>query len=163
MELQKKKLEKVKNTLDIIQKKGTKADYNLLIYSQVINLVDYNFRLMETLMNFDKAKTIEEEVHHLETIYDINNEFTLIRKEFEEVYSQTRILNKPEDYILDQDHHRHTANQSINFDWQFTSEIMLLKKIQDAESLLHTYCPFHLLPKNNIHFPKKHVVLLLPP
>ncbi len=130
LELQKKKLEKVKNTLDIILKEGTKADYNLLIYIQVSNLVDYNFRLMETLMNFDKAKTIDEEVQHLETIYDINNEFTLIRKEFEEVYSQTRILNKPEDYILDQDHHRHPANQSINFDWQFTSEIMLLKKIE---------------------------------
>ena len=101
-----------------------------MIYRQVCNLVDYNFRLMETLMNFDKAKTIGEEVHHLEAIYDINNEFTLIRKEFEEVYSQTRRLNKPGDYILDQDHHRHPANQSINFDWQFTSEIMLLKKIE---------------------------------
>tara|TARA_Y100000992_G_C20986564_1_gene359886 strand:- start:298 stop:609 length:312 start_codon:yes stop_codon:yes gene_type:complete len=85
---------------------------------------------METLMNFDKAKTIDEEVHHLETIYDINNEFALIRKEFEEAYGQTRLLNKPEDYILDQDHHRHPANQSINFDWQFTSEIMLQKKIE---------------------------------
>jgi hypothetical protein len=45
------------------------------------------------------------------------------------VYSQSRVLNKPENYILDQDHHRHPANQSINFDWQFISEIFFLAKV----------------------------------
>ena len=130
LKLQKKKLEKVKNILDNFQKVGTKSDYNLMIYRQVGNLVDYNFKLMEILRNFDKAKTIDEEVDHLETLYDIKNEFASVRDEFEEVYSQTRILNKPENYILDQDHHRHPANQTISFDWQFTSEIMLLKKIE---------------------------------
>ena len=130
MKLQKKKLEKVKNILDNFQKVGTNSDYNLMIYRQVSNLVDYNFKLMEILRNFDKAKTIDEEVNHLETLYIIKNEFASVRDEFEKVYSQTRILNKPENYILDQDHHRHPANQTINFDWQFTSEIMLLKKIE---------------------------------
>ena len=128
LKLQKKKLEKVKNILDNFQKVGTKSDYNLMIYRQVSNLVDYNFKLMEKLNNFDTAKTIDEETDYLEALYKIKNEFELVRKEFEEVYSQTRILNKPENYILDQDHHRHPANQTINFDWQFTSEMMLLKK-----------------------------------
>ena len=130
LKLQKKKLEKVKNILDNFQRVGTKSDYNLMIYRQVSNLVDYNFKLMEKLNNFDTAKTIGEETDYLEALYKIKNEFELVRKEFEEVYSQTRILNKPENYILDQDHHRHPANQTINFDWQFTSEIMLLKKIE---------------------------------
>ena len=130
LKFQKKKLEKVKNILDNFQKVGTNSDYNLMIYRQVSNLVDYNFKLMEKLNNFDTAKTIDEETDHLEALYKIKNEFELVRKEFEEVYSQTRVLNKPEDYILDQDHHRHPANQTINFDWQFTSEIMLLKKIE---------------------------------
>ena len=130
LKLQKKKLEKVKNILDNFQKVGTKSDYNLMIYRQVSNLVDYNFKLMEKLNKFDKAKTIDEETDYLEAVYKIKNEFELVRKEFEAVYSQTRILNKPENYILDQDHHRHPANQTINFDWQFTSEIMLLKKIE---------------------------------
>mgnify|MGYP001354535607 CR=1 FL=1 len=44
-------------------------------------------------------------------------------QKFEEVYSKTRILEKPNSYILDQDHHNHPANQSKNFDWQFFSEI----------------------------------------
>ena len=108
-----------------------------MIYRQVSNLVDYNFKLMEKLNNFDTAKTIDEETDYLEALYKIKNEFELVRKEFEEIYSQTRILNKPENYILDQDHHRHPANQTINFDWQFTSEMMLLKKIEK-----------HFKPKN---------------
>tara|TARA_B100001115_G_C15778144_1_gene382522 strand:+ start:6 stop:1049 length:1044 start_codon:yes stop_codon:yes gene_type:complete len=137
LKLQKKKLEKVKNILDNFQKVGTKSDYNLMIYRQVSNLVDYNFKLMEKLNNFDTAKTIDEETDYLEALYKIKNEFELVRKEFEEIYSQTRILNKPENYILDQDHHRHPANQTINFDWQFTSEMMLLKKIEK-----------HFKPKN---------------
>ena len=130
LKFQKKKLEKVKNILDNFQKVGTNSDYNLMIYRQVSNLVDYNFKLMEKLNNFDTAKNIDEETDHLEALYKIKNEFELVRKEFEQVYSQTRILNKPKNYILDQDHHRHPANQTINFDWQFTSEIMLLKKIE---------------------------------
>ena len=46
------------------------------------------------------------------------------------MYSKTRVINKSEDYILDQDHHHHPANQTINFDWQFLGEIMILNKIK---------------------------------
>ena len=38
-----------------------------------------------------------------------------------------------EDYILDQDHHNHPANQTINFDWQFLSEILFLKKTKNLD------------------------------
>jgi hypothetical protein len=48
----------------------------------------------------------------------------------ETVYSQTRVLNKPEGYLLDQDHHNHPANQTVNFDWQFIGEILMLQKIE---------------------------------
>ena len=58
-------------------------------------------------------------------------EFEVLRAGFEEVYAHTRILNKPEGYILDQDHHRHMANQSINFDWQFWAEIYFLEKLSE--------------------------------
>ena len=42
---------------------------------------------------------------------------------------KTRNIIKPEKYILDQDHHNHTANQTLNMDWQFISEIKLFEKI----------------------------------
>ena len=56
-----------------------------------------------------------------------------LRKQLEKIYGETRILTKPEDYILDQDHHSHLANQTISFDWQFMAEILFLEKIEKIE------------------------------
>jgi hypothetical protein len=33
--------------------------------------------------------------------------------------------------LLDQDHHLHLANQSINFDWQFWAEIYFLETLEN--------------------------------
>ena len=66
----------------------------------------------------------------LSNISSIENKFNKVRSKFEDVYRKTRIINKSKDYILDQDHHNHPANQTINFDWQFLSEIILLKKLK---------------------------------
>ena len=51
-----------------------------------------------------------------------------MRDRFEKTYSKTRIIHKPKDYILDQDHH-HLANQMHSFDWQFTAELLMFEKI----------------------------------
>ena len=59
----------------------------------------------------------------------MKKEFTALRNDLETVYSKTRILDKPDDYILDQDHHVHMANQSLNFDWQFIGEQLFLEKL----------------------------------
>ena len=44
--------------------------------------------------------------------------------------NSTGILTKPDDFILDQDHHAHLANQTISFDWQFLAEIYFLEKLE---------------------------------
>ena len=131
LEQQRQTVEQVTHTLERMQKEGTKARYNLDVYRQVGSLVDYNFRVMQTLHTFDKATTDSEEAKLLEELDELTEEFGQVRAALEQVYSQTRKLNKPEGYLLDQDHHRHPANQSVNFDWQFTSELMLLEKIKD--------------------------------
>ena len=97
----------------------------------MINLVDYNFKLMKSLSLLDNTKSTEEETKMIEDIQNLVFEFKEVRNQFEKVYSKTRKINKPSDYILDQDHHRHPANQSINFDWQFTAELMLQTKIKN--------------------------------
>ena len=84
---------------------------------------------MKSLSLIDNALSTEEEAKMIKNLQNLVYEFKEVRKQFENVYSKSRILNKPSDYILDQDHHRHPANQSINFDWQFTAELMLLNKI----------------------------------
>lgn len=130
MEAQTILVSQVQKTLNQMQKEGTKATYNLEVYEQLGKLVNYNFELMQALSSFDQAQSIDQETKTLEKLKKLTSDFKTLRQEFENVYSQTRILNKPKDYILDQDHHRHPANQTVNFDWQFTSELMLLEKIR---------------------------------
>lgn len=69
---------------------------------------------------------------------ELQSEFGSLRKELEQVYGKTRILSKPDNYILDQDHHVHLANQSINFDWQFYAEMLFFKKLnQELEKEIY--------------------------
>ena len=113
---------KVDLIINEIQKKGAKNQYTLEIYNQVNQLTKFSSELILKLENLDKSGDLK----HLN---GITKEFDKMRSNFENVYSNTRKINKPDDYILDQDHHHHPANQTINFDWQFLTEIMLLEKI----------------------------------
>ena len=113
---------KVDLIINEIQKKGVKNQYTLEIYNQVNQLTKFSSELILKLENVDKSGDLK----HLN---GITQAFNKMRSNFENVYSKTRKINEPDDYILDQDHHHHPANQTINFDWQFLTEIMLLEKI----------------------------------
>ncbi len=113
---------KVDLIIDEIKKKGAKNQYALDIYKQVNQLTKFSSELILKLEKVDKSGDLKH-------LYGIIAEFDKMRSKFENVYSKTRMINKPNDYILDQDHHHHPANQTINFDWQFLTEIMLLEKI----------------------------------
>ena len=124
-------LKETRKKIASLQNKNASAKYNLEVYNEVINLVDYNFKLMKSLSLLDNSRSTEEETKLINGLQNLVYEFKEVRKQFEKVYSKSRILNKPNDYILDQDHHRHPANQSVNFDWQFTAELMLINKIKN--------------------------------
>lgn len=113
----------VENIIARIQSKNPKNKYTLEVYQQVNELTKFSANLILKLEKVDKSGD-------LSYLDGIENQFTQMRNEFERVYSKTRVINKSEDYILDQDHHHHPANQTINFDWQFLGEIMILNKIK---------------------------------
>ena len=81
------------------------------------------------LKRFDQATTEEERSKEKKSIDQLQKDFDELRSAVEKTYAKTRLINKPKDYILDQDHHHHLANQSLNFDWQFGAEISIFKKI----------------------------------
>ena len=116
---------KVETNINNLILSQSKNLYLLQIYSQVNELIKFSSNAILKLEKVD----LEGDLKH---IINLENEYNRMREKFEKVYSRTRILNKPKDYILDQDHHHHPANQTINFDWQFLSEIMLLKKIKET-------------------------------
>ena len=118
----------VDSILNYLIENNSKNIYNLEIYKQVNELVKFSSKIIITLEKLDSS---DSKTTTLLQVNNLINEFNLLRTKFEKVYSKTRILNKPKDYILDQDHHDHPANQTKNFDWQFLSEIFILKKIRN--------------------------------
>ena len=129
-----KKIEKAKNhssnlkiILEKIEELKTKTirnNYALDVYEQVAKLAKFSYDALLTLEGFDKGEI------SIENVLKLNQNFSDFRLEFEKVYSKTRNTNKADSYILDQDHHNHTANQSLNMDWQFIAELKLFEKIK---------------------------------
>ena len=126
-----KSLNKINSILNKIKEKDPENKFLIEIYEQVSALAGYSFYAMEVLSRFDNAKNEKEETLYLKEIYDLSKKFKNLREKFESVYSKTRVLNKPESYILDQDHHYHPANQTKTFDWQFMAELIFLEKIEN--------------------------------
>jgi hypothetical protein len=104
--------------------------YTIEIYEQVNEFARFAPKALLALRAYDLAANPEEEEESLAGIRNLREEFLTIREKLEEVYGQTRILVKPGDYILDQDHHHHLANQSISMDWLFYAEILFLEKVE---------------------------------
>lgn len=134
LEIAEKMLRECDTVSDIIQEAksiATRNMYTLEMYEQVNSIVSFSLEALMTLKAFDDASTDDEVEKALNDIKALSADFNQRRAMLEEVYSKARILNKPEAYILDQDHHTHAANQSINFDWQFYAEILFLEKINE--------------------------------
>jgi hypothetical protein len=56
--------------------------------------------------------------------------FEQLRKNFEDVFSKTRILNNPAGYLHDQNQHGHLANGTINNDWMFVYELAMNARLK---------------------------------
>jgi microcystin degradation protein MlrC len=125
-------LQKIESTIDLLKKESLNQPYTLAVYEQVVQLTKFSFNSLLLLEAYDQAKTEEESLVLLEKIQQLPATFRTMRREFERVYGHTRVLEKPKGYQLDQDHHNHPANQSVNFDWQFFGELFFLEQLQSS-------------------------------
>jgi hypothetical protein len=104
--------------------------YALEVYEQVAQAVQFSNRALITLAELDDPSG-EKRAMAEQKLKGMAVEWAAIQSNLEEVYGKTRQLNKPADYILDQDHHHHLANQAKKFsDWQFYVEDLFIKKIE---------------------------------
>ena len=101
----------VEEILDSMKTLAIRNQYRLEVYEQVNNLARFSGKVMFDLMAYDIAQPGREEQEALARLQLLKQEFNSLRADLELVYSRTRILNKPEGYKLDQDHHHHLANQ----------------------------------------------------
>jgi hypothetical protein len=100
-------------------------------YEQVAKVVQFTNQALITLAKLDHPSGEERNIAQAE-LSGMQAKWNSIESDLEKVYSKTRVLNKPEDYVLDQDHHVHLANQGKKFsDWQFYVEDLFLEKIKE--------------------------------
>ena len=118
-------------TIGALRSKAIRNIYTLEVYDQVNELTGLVSNMLLTLQSYDQAHE-DQKPDLFEAVQRLQDEFEALRKEFERVYSETRVLNKPEGYLLDQDHHVHLANQTVSFDWQFLAELLFLEKLENA-------------------------------
>ena len=118
-------------TLKIVQmqKLSKRNSYTLEVYQRVNEIVQLTPKILLLLKRLDQASNDEERLIEKAKITQLESDFKELRTKVEETYAQTRIIHKPEDYLLDQDHHHHLANQLKSFDWQFYSELLMFDKI----------------------------------
>lgn len=125
------KVDSVLQKISESKKLAVRNTYTLDVYEQVAKSVQFSNRALITLTQLDHPSG-EERNKAKAKLAGMEEEWKSIQADLEAVYGKTRSLNKPADYILDQDHHRHLANQAVKFtDWQFYVEDLFLKKIKE--------------------------------
>lgn len=112
-----------------MQKLSKRNPYTLEVYQRVNEIVQLTPKILLVLKRLDQASNDEERLIEKAKINQLESDFKELRTKVEKTYAQTRIIHKPEDYLLDQDHHHHLANQLKSFDWQFYSELLMFEKI----------------------------------
>lgn len=103
--------------------------YTLRIYEQTNELQHYPTRLLLALHNYDTAPN-EMRNETLKQIIIVCDSFSVMRKNLEDVYSQTRFMHNPDGYIADQNHHNHLAAKTDSSDWLYYYEIPMIRKIR---------------------------------
>lgn len=124
------KVDSILQQIQEIKKSALRNTHQLEVYEQVAEVVQFSNRAIITLAELDEPSGEKREVAKSK-LQQMEAEWTSIQNKVEEVYGKTRQLNKPEGYILDQDHHVHLANQALKFsDWQFYVEGLFLEKVK---------------------------------
>ena len=115
----------IRKKIEQMKKLSSRNSYTLEVYQRVNEIVELTPKILLALRGFDHASNIEERIIEKSKILQLQKDFYRLRDEVEKTYSKTRIIHKPINYILDQDHHHHLANQLHAFDWQFFPELLL--------------------------------------
>lgn len=124
-------VEEVLSKIESSKKAAKRNTYNLEAYEQVAKVVQFSNQALITLAKLDHPSGEERNIAKAE-LEGMEAKWNSIESDLEKVYGKTRSLNKPEDYILDQDHHVHLANQAKKFsDWQFYVEDLFLEKLKE--------------------------------
>lgn len=123
-----KRYEKICQGIEEAKKHALRNRYTLEIYEQTNHLFNFPARLILALHGYDTATNETDRQAALQQINKVCDDFSAMRKQLEESYSQTRFMQQPEGYIADQNHHNHLAAKTNNSDWWYYYEMPMIKK-----------------------------------
>lgn len=121
--------ERIANGISSARRNALRNRYTLEVYEQTNRLQNYPVRLILALAAYDKAKDASTRKEATDQLIKICLNFKKMRSELEAVYSKTRFMQQPENYIADMNHHNHLSSKTENSDWLYLYEIPMVKKI----------------------------------
>lgn len=120
--------ERYKTIKEKIEKAGILARrnfYSLALMNQINELQIYPSYLLISLEKYDRATNTTDKDKAGSELLTLIERFRVIRKDYEEVFSETRFLNNPDGYILDQNLDFMLANGTNNSDWMYLYELKM--------------------------------------
>ena len=121
----------IKSNINNAFQQARRNDYSLEILNEINEIQIYPSLLLQLLDKYDREPSATTKQKASEEIKNLVSSFSNRRKKYEDVFSKTRLLANPVNYISDQNHHHHLANGTNNSDWMFVYELAMNKKITD--------------------------------
>jgi hypothetical protein len=120
----------IKDKIENAKMLARRNHYSLELLGQINDLQVYPSYLLLGLGKYDSAKEGTEKARAASDLLRLINSFDSLRAAYENVFSETRFLNNPEGYILDQNLDVMLANGTNNSDWMHIHELKMNEKIK---------------------------------
>lgn len=120
----------IKNRIGKATQIARQNKFSLSLMNQINELQIYPANLVLLFEKYDNAAASDKVVVKDDIKKYVTN-FNTIRSDYEQVFSKTRVIANPADYITDQNQHHHLANGTINSDWMYVYELTMNSKIND--------------------------------
>jgi hypothetical protein len=123
--------QEIKNRIDKATHLARHNQYALEIMNQINELQIYPSKLLLLFKKYDNAFSASDRRDAKDDIKRYVTNFNTIRNNYEQVFSKTRIMANPDNYIADQNQHDHLANGTNNSNWMYVYELAMNSKIND--------------------------------
>jgi hexosaminidase len=125
--------ELIKKKIEKSEKLALRNAYSLSLMREINELQIYPARLLLLLEKYDKTPEAGKPAVRQEIKKQVDD-FSQLRQRYENVFTETRILRNPDDYLMDENQHQHLAN-AMGSDWMYVFELAMNNKINNWVSV----------------------------
>ena len=116
----------IKEKISYARDNALRHRYTLDVYGQCNDLFNYPAKILLALENADMGKA-----GAMENLKKVCDDFDAMRREYENIYSETRFMVQPNGYIFDMNHHHHLSARTPDSSWIFLYEIPFVQSVRE--------------------------------